>query len=103
MGFGVSKQSYIKTFSRVKATLGIGAYTKIAGNYMDKERPFELVDIQAIVNTEGIVAPTSCYTFGIPITILAKKINAKLTYKAKDNGPEYKVCDAVFQDFHLGM
>lgn len=101
IGFGPSEAGVIKTFSKAKATLGINDYVQVAGNYMNTHRPFELHDIQAKVMPEGISAPTSIKVTGLPIIILAKRIEAKLNYQIQGVGREYTVCDVLFSDFHI--
>lgn len=102
IGFGISKSKYISTFSKVKAAIAIQEYSEGAFKYMNTSRPFELVDLQAMVVQEGIIAPTSIAAFGgMPITLLASRIEAKLVQRVS-GGAEYVVCDAFFDNFHLG-
>jgi hypothetical protein len=68
---------------------------------MDTKRPLELIDLQAKVILEGIDAPTEISKLGVPLTILAKRIDAKLTYRIGGNGSEYNVCHAIFDRFKL--
>lgn len=101
VGFGSSPAAAIKTFSKVSASLGVHDTLASTWQYVNSTRPVEIMDMQAKVMFNGVVVQTSMKPFGLPITVLAKQLMAKVTYRIDGKGEELMVINTVLDQFHL--
>jgi hypothetical protein len=96
LGFGPSKENQIQTFSRAKPNVQIGDFIAQINDYVDKNRPIEIADIQASVQPEGIVADVTMTLPATPFLNLKASVLSAVTYQRDGVGPFLRLVDIPF-------
>jgi hypothetical protein len=96
LGFGASKTNQVQTFSKAKPNIQVGEFIAQINDYVDKNRPIEIADIQASVQAEGIVADVTMTLPATPFLNLKAAFLSAVTYQRDGQGPYLRLVDIPF-------
>jgi hypothetical protein len=97
IGFGFSKEKKVETFATVSANFAITEVVASTIEYVDKNRPIELADIQAGLSEKGVDAAVTLTIPPAPWLKFLNKIDAGVSYQRDESGLDVRICNVVFE------
>jgi hypothetical protein len=98
--FGIF-QGTIDTMQMISLSVDINPFYQSIGKYVDKEKPIELEDIQAIVVPEGIDVDILVTKSSFPLRILCKSIDLDISWLLKGQGHPFQAMMVSLDRFEL--
>jgi hypothetical protein len=89
--FGASKDKQVLTFAKAAPNAQIGEIIAQINEYVDKNRPIEIVDIQAAIQEEGVVADVTMTLPSTPFLKLNAAVQGAVTYQRDGKGDFIRV------------